>query len=117
MDKDYSLFFAVVFGMLLLLMALAIGILVFRTMLRRPTRNPPLVPSDDGSYEVGGKRVACSHCGSSNFAAQEILLNTWLLSLLRIDWLDSSATVLTCNNCGHLTWFAQDEETRSHESD
>lgn len=110
MDVEYSLFFAVLFGMLLLLMALAIGVLVFRTVLRKPTHNASLVPSDDGNYEVGGKRVTCSHCGCSNFTAQEILLNTWLLSLLRFDWLDSSATVLTCDNCGHLTWFAQDEE-------
>lgn len=109
MDVNYSLFLAVLLGMLLLLLALAIGIFVFRNVLRKPTRNPPFVPSDDGHYEVVGKRVRCSHCGGSNFTVQEILLNTWLLSLLRIDWLDSSATVLSCKNCGHLTWFAQDD--------
>jgi len=116
MDKEFSLVLAVLFGMLLLLVALAIGIVVFRTLLRKPNRNPPLIPCDDRHYEVGGQRVTCSHCGSRNFAAQDILLNTWLLSLLRIDWLDSSATVLSCDNCGLLTWFAQDEETRSKDS-
>ena len=109
MDVEYSMLLAVLLGMLLLLLALAIGIVVFRTVLRKPTRNPPLVPSDDGHYDVVGTRVSCSHCGGRHFTPQEILLNTWLLSLLRIDWLDSSATVLSCNNCGHLTWFAQDE--------
>lgn len=113
MNTDFSLFFAVLMGMLLLLLALAIGYVVFRSLLRKPTRNPPLIPRDDRHYEVGGKRVTCSHCGARNFSAQEILLNTWLLSLLRIDWLDSSATVLSCDNCGHLTWFAQDEASRS----
>ena len=111
MDVEYSPFLAVLLGMLLLLLALAIGIFIFRTVLRKPPRKPPLVPSDDGNYEVVGKRVSCSHCGGTNFTAQETLLNTWLLSLLRIDWLDSSATVLSCENCGHLTWFAQDEES------
>lgn len=109
MEIDASLFAAVLFGMLLLLLALAIGIVIFRALLRKPSHNPPLVPSDDGHYEVVGIRVTCSHCGSTGFTAQDILLNTWLLSLLRIDWLDSSATVLVCDHCGHLTWFAQDE--------
>jgi predicted nucleic-acid-binding Zn-ribbon protein len=111
MDVESSLFLAVFFGILLLLLAIAIGIVIFRAVLRKPTHNPPLVPSDDGHYEVVGKRVTCFHCGSSRFSAQEILLNTWLLSLLRIDWLDSSATVLSCDNCGRLTWFTQDGET------
>lgn len=111
MDVEFSLFLAVLFGMLLLLLALVIGIVIFRVVLRKPTHNPPLVPSDDGHFDVVGKRVTCFHCGRSSFTAQEILLNTWLLSLLRIDWLDSSATVLSCDSCGRLTWFAQDGET------
>jgi predicted nucleic-acid-binding Zn-ribbon protein len=73
--------------------------------------NPPVISSDDGHYEVVEKRVVCSHCGGTAFKAQEILLNTWLLSLLRIDWLDSSATVLSCDKCGCLIWFAQDQPT------
>ncbi len=57
MDVEFSLFLAVLFGMLLLLLAIAIGIVIFRAVLRKPTHNPPLVPSDDGHYEVVGKRV------------------------------------------------------------
>ena len=97
--------------MLLLLLFLVIGFVIFRAVVRRPSYKPPLIPSADGHYEVVGKRVTCFHCGESKFKAQEILLNTWLLSLLRIDWLDSSATVLSCEKCGKLTWFAQDEST------
>ena len=103
-----SLFVAVVFGMALVLIFIALIALILRIAIRRPALSPPLTPKADGHYEVVGKKVLCHHCGSAGFNAQEILLNTWLLSLLRIDWLDSSATVLTCNTCGRLTWFAQE---------
>ena len=109
MEFDSSTVLAVLFGMLLLLLFLALAIIIFRAVLRRPARSAPLVPTKDGHFEVVGKRVSCSHCGGNRFTAKEILLNTWLLSLLRIDWLDSSANVLSCNKCGQLTWFAQDE--------
>lgn len=102
--------------MLLLFILLVVGFMVFRSVAQAPKHNPPLIPSDDGRFEVVGKRVTCTHCGWDKFKAQEILLNTWLLSLLRIDWLDSSATVLTCDKCGALTWFAQEEPTDSQES-
>ena len=100
---------AVVFGMVLVLLFIAIAIIVFRAVLRKPAVGAPLVPTEDGHYEVGGKRVSCSHCSNTQFNSKEILLNTWLMSLLRIDWLDSSATVLSCNKCGQLTWFARDD--------
>jgi len=110
----------VLFGMVLVLFFFGIFALIVRLSARRPTHSPPLTPSADGRYEVFGKRVVCHHCGHASFKAQEILLNTWLLSLLRIDWLDSSATVLTCNTCGRLTWFAQEEPadaTKTRRSD
>ena len=102
-------FVAVLVGVILLLLFLGLLIFVGRLIVRRPSRTPPLIPSADGRYEVVGKRVTCFHCGGSTFKAQEILLNTWLLSLLRIDWLDTSATVLSCETCGRLTWFEQEE--------
>jgi predicted nucleic-acid-binding Zn-ribbon protein len=105
--ESNSTIMAVLLGMLLVLLFLALAVIIFRAILRKPAGGAPLIPTNDGNFEVVGKRVACSHCGDSSFMAQEILLNTWLLSLLRIDWLDSSATVLTCKTCGHLTWFAQ----------
>ena len=105
------LFSAILFGMLLLLVFIGVVIVIVRALVRKPAQNPPLVPTADGNFEVVGKRVTCFHCGGTGFKAQEILLNTWLLSLMRIDWLDSSATVLTCDKCGRLTWFAQEEPT------
>ena len=101
---------AVLLGMFLLLLFLGLLVLIIRLTIRPPaTAAPPLVPSEDGNYHVAGKRVSCHQCSGTSFKSQEILLNTWLLSLLRIDWLDSSATVLTCIECGRLTWFAQDD--------
>jgi len=111
MELNFSFFLAVLLGMVLLLLIIVLGVFIFRAAVRRPSQNPPLIPSDDGHYEVVGKQVTCSHCGNTRFKPQEILLNTWLLSLLRIDWLDSSATVLSCDKCGRLTWFAQEEVT------
>jgi predicted nucleic-acid-binding Zn-ribbon protein len=109
MGIDSSTFMAVLFGMLLVLLFIGIAIVVFRAILRKPARSAPLIPTEDGHFEVIGKRVSCSHCGGKSFTAKEILLNTWLMSLLRIDWLDSSANVLSCDKCGQLTWFAPDE--------
>jgi predicted nucleic-acid-binding Zn-ribbon protein len=108
-EANSSIFLAVIFGMFLVLLFLGIAFVIFRAVLRKPSRSAPLIPAEDGHFAVVGKRVSCSHCGGTTFTAKEILLNTWLLSLLRIDWLDSSANVLSCQQCGLLTWFAQDE--------
>jgi len=109
MESRSEIFLAIIFGMILVLLFLAIAFVIFRSVARRPARSAPLIPTEDGHFEVVGTRVHCSHCGGSQFTAKEILLNTWLLSLLRIDWLDSSANVLSCVKCGRLTWFAQDD--------
>lgn len=110
MDLNSSTLMAVLIGMLLLLLFLVLAVVVFRAVMRKPARSgSPIVPAEDGHFDVVGKRVSCSHCGGTRFVAKDILLNTWFLSLLRIDWLDSSATVLACEKCGQLTWFAQDE--------
>jgi len=109
MQISLSTLAAVLFGIFLVLAVLAFSFIVFIAIQRKPALTPPLVPDENGHFEVGGKRVTCSHCGGTKFKPQQILLNTWLLSLLRIDWLDSSSTVLTCDRCGQLTWFAQEE--------
>ena len=110
MELNSSTLTAVVFGMFLLLLFLVLAVVIFRAALRKPSHGgAPLIPTKDGHFEVAGKQVSCSHCRGTRFVAKDILLNTWLLSLLRIDWLDSSATVLACDKCGQLTWFSQDE--------
>lgn len=108
MEFNSSLLLAVFLGMLILLMILAFGVIIARALAPKPSPGTPLVASDAGHYEVAGKRISCSHCGCTEFSTNQVLLNTWLLSLLRIDWLDASATVLTCEKCGRLTWFSQE---------
>lgn len=108
-DPGISFSLAVLLGVVLVLLFLGLLVVIVRVAMRKPAHKPPLIPSKDGHYEVVGERVTCFHCGEARFKAQEILLNTWFLSLLRIDWLDSSATVLTCDTCGRLTWFAQED--------
>ena len=108
MESTKSLFLVAAIGALLLFIFFAFIVAISRTLGRKQAGSPPLVPSKDGQFKITGKSLTCSHCGGTAFKAQDILLNTWLLSLLRIDWLDSSATVLTCENFGKLTWFAQD---------
>ena len=100
---------AVIIGIILLLFIVIFCLIVMLSIRSHPSQHSHLIRSDNGCYEVAGKKVACSHCGGDDFKSQEILLNTWLLSLLRIDWLDPSSTVLVCKKCGKLTWFAEDE--------
>ena len=60
---------------------------------------------DDCEYEIAGKTVTCSHCGSTDFDEREGKANTTGLTLLDLDWANRSALVLVCKRCGHLEWF------------
>jgi hypothetical protein len=104
-----STFLALVILLILGLTFVGLFILVFRLIVRPSADEPRLLQTADGGFTVVGKQVICDHCGGAKFHAREILLNTWVLSLLRIDWLDSSATVLSCSACGRITWFSQEK--------
>lgn len=86
---------------------IVIGVAVVRSLAKGNHRYPPLVPGASGSYSVDGRPVRCTQCDGESFHARQALLNTWLMSLLRFDWLDSSAAVLSCQRCGALNWFSQ----------
>lgn len=81
MEFDNSIILAVFLGMLLLLVILFLGVMIAGALAPRPSRGAPLIASEDGHFEVAGKRISCSHCGGSEFSVNQILLNTWLLSL------------------------------------
>ena len=86
--------------------------LLFIGVVSRAIRNPsmpgpPLTSDEEGHYFIAEKSITCNQCGGTQFAEHETLLNTWLLSLVTLDWLDPSVTALICRNCGQLTWFAQ----------
>lgn len=84
-----------------------IALIILRIASRSSIPGPSLTSDDGGHFEVLGKRVICLHCKRDVFKAREILLNTWLLSLLSLEWLDPGSTVLICQECGRLTWFSQ----------
>jgi hypothetical protein len=106
-DSNWSLLLAALIGAFAFLLFLAIVLVLSRAIGRRSNGSSPQITIEDGHYKVAGKLISCSQCSSTEFKMQLVLLNTWLMSLLRIDWLDSNATVLTCERCGKLTWFAQ----------
>ena len=89
------------------LVILGIGYAIFRATTVPHVSSPSLNSDGEGHYDVLGKRVLCVHCDNDSFSAREILLNTWLLSLLSLEWLDAGSTVLVCRRCGRLTWFSQ----------
>lgn len=59
------------------------------------------------SYQAAGKTIQCPHCGHDQFASRQILLNTRGATFFNFDWLNKGATVLTCQQCSRLEWFAE----------
>jgi predicted nucleic-acid-binding Zn-ribbon protein len=70
--------------------------------MRRKKRNP-----EPGRYTLAGKTVECPHCGGAEFRAGEAQLNTALTTLFELDWIDKTATILTCTVCGQIQWFVE----------
>ena len=58
-----------------------------------------------GGYSLEGKPVDCPHCQGTQFTAGEAQLNTALATLIDLDWINKSATILTCTSCGQIQWF------------
>lgn len=59
-----------------------------------------------GRYTLAGKPVGCPHCGGREFREGEAQLNTAFTTLIDLDWIDKSASILTCSACGQIQWFA-----------
>jgi hypothetical protein len=60
-----------------------------------------------GQYALAGKVITCPHCGRDVFEKREAQLNTALRTFFNMDWLDESATVLVCVECGQIQWFGK----------
>ena len=58
-------------------------------------------------YSVAGKRVHCPHCGGSEFAPSSAMLNSRGRTAFGADWIDPSASILICAECGRIEWYAQ----------
>ena len=66
------------------------------------------------AYSVAGKPVRCPHCGGATFAPSSALLNTRGSTAFGVDWVDPSASILICAECGRIEWFAQEPTKISH---
>lgn len=63
--------------------------------------------SEPQRADIGGSRLLCMHCRHDAFTESSILLNTSGLTFFGLEWLNDSARVLACANCGFLHWFAR----------
>jgi hypothetical protein len=63
--------------------------------------------NEPAGYSVADKPVQCPHCGGSKFTPGSAMLNTRGLTAFGADWIDPSASILICAECGRIEWFAQ----------
>lgn len=59
-------------------------------------------------YEANGTPVTCVHCQHHQFDKSKALVNSRGMTFFDLDWLDESATVLICRQCGYIHWFAKE---------
>ena len=70
------------------------------------------LPADDAAsttpgerFEIAGIAVICPHCRHGSFERRHALLNTRVMTLLRLDWLNQEANALVCQKCGLIQFF------------
>jgi rubrerythrin len=61
--------------------------------------------SESQKVELNGKELSCKHCGYDHFLISRAQLNTSGMTLLGLDFLNKSASVFICNECGYVHWF------------
>jgi len=49
--------------------------------------------------------LRCMHCGGEAFARRSAQLNTAFLEFLNLAWLNATADIYVCTQCGFLHWF------------
>jgi len=59
------------------------------------------------SYAAADRPVICLHCGGQRFTSRSAMLNSRVLTLIDLDWLDRSATALICTKCTEIRFFAE----------
>jgi predicted nucleic-acid-binding Zn-ribbon protein len=57
--------------------------------------------------EVMGRPFRCLACGNDRFYQGKAQLNTAWMTAFNLDWLNKSATYVSCSDCGHMSWFSQ----------
>lgn len=56
-------------------------------------------------YKISGKTLKCQHCGHEDFEQSKAQLNTSIMSMFDLDWLNKSSTIYICSICGKIEWF------------
>lgn len=54
---------------------------------------------------ISGKTLHCQHCGGDHFLESHAQLNTAVMTFFNMDWLNRSAIIYQCHDCGRLEWF------------
>ena len=64
-------------------------------------------------YVIEGKTLHCPHCGGEDFDSGEAQLNTAGMSLLGLDFLNTTARTFACRRCGRIEWFTPEGGARA----
>lgn len=62
------------------------------------------------NYMAGGIKVVCPHCKNDIFQQGEAQLNTATATFFDLDWLNKSAKILVCTQCGLIQWFGSEPQ-------
>jgi hypothetical protein len=57
-----------------------------------------------------GYGLKCPICSSDNFFHREAQLNTRVMTLLDLDWVNPRGDCYICEKCRHILWFYSEEE-------
>ncbi len=58
--------------------------------------------------EINGKTLVCPHCNGETFHRGEAQLNTAGMTFLKLEWLNKTADLYICTQCGRIEWFHRD---------
>lgn len=54
---------------------------------------------------IKGKELKCNVCNHDTFWERKTLMNTKMMTFVKLDWLNKKAQNYICDNCGHVLWF------------
>lgn len=60
------------------------------------------------AWVIRGRVISCSRCHGVTFFKKKIMMNTRGLTFLEMEWLNEEASVLICDNCTRIEWFAEE---------
>ena len=61
----------------------------------------------DGQFEVNGTKINCPVCQNSKFSRSTAQLNTAGATFLGFNWANKTVNTIICNQCSHVSWFAE----------